>query len=175
MCCACDCTPLAWSAPPRKTAETPPCMALPRHAAGSSTGRRSSPGGRRSWGRGRDRPVCRSLCARTWGTLFSCLQPSTMRRDPLHITHTGRHGSCGSCHPAHACSCARVATCLPGSRTHAVATTPRSSGTKICTKCKPLTFAYIDENDPRLNNASWNGRGRIQNKPHMPGGFHQTR
>ena len=76
-------------------------------------------------------------------------------QDPLHITHTDRYGSCGSCHPAHARSCARVATCLPGSLTHAVATTPRSSGTKICTKCKPLTFAHIGENDPRLNSTGW--------------------
>ena len=75
-------------------------MALPRHAAGSSTGRRSNPGGRRSWGRDRGRPVCRSSCVRTWGTPFSCLQPSTMRRDPLHITYSGRHGSCGSGQPA---------------------------------------------------------------------------
>ena len=78
-----------------------PRMALPRRAAhtlGSPTGRRSSPGGRRSWGRGRGRPVCRSSCVRTWGTPFSCLQPSTMSRDPLHITHTGRHGAYG--HPA---------------------------------------------------------------------------
>ena len=130
-------------------------LTVPAHTLGSSTSRRSSPGGRRSWGRGRGRPVCRSSCVRTWGTLFSCLRSFTMLQDPLHITHTGRHGSCGSCHPAHARSCARVATCLPGSRTHAVATTPRSSGTKICTKCKPLTFAYIDENDPRLNSTGW--------------------
>ncbi len=40
------------------------------HAFGSFTGRRSSPSGRRSWGRGRDRPVCRSSCA-AHGALFS--------------------------------------------------------------------------------------------------------
>ena len=34
----------------------------------------------------------------------------------------------------HARACARVAACLPGSQTHAAATTPRSGGTKICTK-----------------------------------------
>ena len=80
-----------------------PRMALPRcasHVLGSSTRRRSSPGGRRSWGRGRGMPVCRSSCVHTWGTPFSCLQLSTMRRDPLHITHSGRHGACG--HPAYA-------------------------------------------------------------------------
>ena len=53
-------------------------------------GRRSSPGGRRSWGRGRGRPVCRSLHVRTWGTPFSCLQTYTIRQDPLHIIHSGR-------------------------------------------------------------------------------------
>ena len=74
------------------------------------TGRRSSPGGRRSWGRGRGRPVCRSSCARTWGTPFSCLQAYTIRRDPLHITHSGRHGARGSGHPAHARARAKVAT-----------------------------------------------------------------
>ena len=120
MCCACACTPLAWGAPPRKTTETPPCMALPRrasHAIGSPTGRRSSPGGRRSWGRGRGRPVCRSLCVHTWGTPFSCLQASTIRRDPFHIAYSGRHGARGSCHPTHARACARVSTCLVRRRT----------------------------------------------------------
>ena len=57
--------------PPREAAETPPCTALPRRAAGSSTGRRSSPSGRRSWGRDRGRPVCRSSYVRTWGTFLS--------------------------------------------------------------------------------------------------------
>ena len=59
--------------PPREAAETPPCTALPRRAAhvlGSSTGRRSSPGGRRSWGRGRGRPVCRSSYASAHGALL---------------------------------------------------------------------------------------------------------
>ena len=60
------------------------------HAFGSSTGHRSSPGGRRSWGRGRGRPVCRSSRVRTWGTPFSCLRAYTIRRDPLHITYSGR-------------------------------------------------------------------------------------
>ena len=86
-------------------------MASPRRAAGSSTGRRSSPGGRRSWGRGRGMPVCRSSYVRTWGTPFSCQQPSTMRRDPLHITHAGRHGACGSGYPACVRTCARAAAC----------------------------------------------------------------
>ena len=65
---------------PRETDETPPCMALPQraaHALGSPTDSRSSPGGRRSWGRGRGRPVCRSSRVRTWGTPFSCLQTYT--------------------------------------------------------------------------------------------------
>ena len=86
-------------------------MASPRRAAGSSTGRRSSPGGRRSWGRGRGRPVCRSSGIRTWGTPFSCLQASTIRRDPLHITHAGMHGACGSGYPACVRTCARAAAC----------------------------------------------------------------
>ena len=100
--------------PPREAAETSPCTALPRRAAhvlGSSTGRRSSPGGRRSWGRGRGMPVCRSSGIRTWGTPFSCLQASTIRRDPLHITHAGRHGVCGSGYPACVRTCARAAAC----------------------------------------------------------------
>ena len=98
--------------PPREATETSPCTALPRRAAhvlGSSTGRRSSPGGRRSWGRGRGRPVCRSSYVRTWGTPFSCLQASTIRRDPLHITHAGMHGACGSGYPACVRTCARAA------------------------------------------------------------------
>ena len=33
---------------------------------------------------------------------------------------------------------------------HAVATAPRSSGAKTCTKCKPLTFVHVDENDPQV-------------------------
>ena len=41
-------------------------------------------------------------------------------------------GAGGSCHPTHACACSKIATCLSGSQTYAVATTP-SSGTKICT------------------------------------------
>ena len=86
-------------------------MASPRRAAGSSTGRRSSPSGRRSWGRGRGMPVCRSSYVRTWGTPFSCLQPSTVRRDPLHITHASRHGTCGSGYPACVRTCARAAAC----------------------------------------------------------------
>ena len=59
-----------------------PCIALPQraaHAFGSPTGCRISPGWRCSWGRGRGRPVCRSSRVRTWGTPFSCLQPSIMR------------------------------------------------------------------------------------------------
>ena len=101
-------------APPREAAETPPCTALLRRAAhvlGFPTGRRSSPGGRRSWGRGRGMPVCRSSYVRTWGTPFSCQQPSTVRRDPLHITHAGRHGACGSGYPACVRTCARAAAC----------------------------------------------------------------
>ena len=100
--------------PPREAAETHPCTALPRraaHALGSSTGRRSSPSGRRSWGRGRGMPVCRSSGIRTWGTPFSCQQPSTMLRDPLHITHASRHGACGSGYPACVRTCARAAAC----------------------------------------------------------------
>ena len=60
--------------PPREAAETPPCTALPRRAAhvlGSPMGRLSDPGGRRSRGRGRGRPVCRSSPVRTWGTSLS--------------------------------------------------------------------------------------------------------
>ena len=46
----------------------------------------------------------------------------------------------------------------------------------VPTRCRPPPqFAHIDENDPRLNNAGWNGRGRVQNKPRMLGGFHQIR
>ena len=70
-----------------------PCMTLPwraEHALGSSTGRRSSPGGRRSWDRGRGRPACRSSRACTWGTPSSCLQAYAIRRDLLHITYSGR-------------------------------------------------------------------------------------
>ena len=88
-----------------------PCMALPRRAAhvlGFPTGRRSSPGGRRSWGRGRDRPVCRSSCVHTWDTPFSSLRTFTIRRDTLHITYSGRHGVRDSGHPAHAHTAARV-------------------------------------------------------------------
>ena len=33
---------------------------------------------------------------------------------------------------------------------HAVATAPRSGGAKTCAKCKPLTFAHVDENDPQV-------------------------
>ena len=33
---------------------------------------------------------------------------------------------------------------------HAVATAPRSSGAKTCTKCKPFTFVHVDENDPQV-------------------------
>ena len=79
-----------------------PRMALPQrstHAFGFSTGRRSSPGGRRSWGRDRGTPVCRSSCARTWGTPYSCLRASAMHRDPPHITYAGRRGACNSGHP----------------------------------------------------------------------------
>ena len=114
VCAKESCTPLACM-PQLVTAETPPMlrlrMASPRRAAGSSTGRRSSPGGRRSWGRGRGRPVCRSSRVRTWSTPFSCQQPSTMRRDPLHITHAGRHDACGSGYPACVRTCARAAAC----------------------------------------------------------------
>ena len=67
--------------------------------------------GRRSWGRGRGMPVCRSSGIRTWGTPFSCQQPSTMLRDPLHITHASRHGACGSGYPACVRTCARAAAC----------------------------------------------------------------
>ena len=43
-------------------------------------------------------------------------------------------------------------------------------------KCRPPPqFAHIDENDPRLNNVGWNGRGRIQNKSYTLCGFRQTR
>ena len=130
--------------PPRETAETSPCTALPRraaHAIGSPTGRQSSPGRRRGRDRGRGMHVCRSSPVRTWGTSSSWLQPSTTRRDPLHTTHTGRHGSRSSGHPAHARACSKIATCLPGSQMRTVTTTPRSSRTKICTKCKPLSFS----------------------------------
>ena len=97
-------------------------------------------------------------------------------QDPLHITHSGRHGTRGNGHSAHARACARVAACLSGSQTHAAVTIPRSGGTKICTKCRPPPqFVHIDENDPRLNNAGWNGRGRVQNKPRMLGSSYQTR
>ena len=37
-------------------------------------------------------------------------------------------------------ACARVAVCLPRSQTRATATTPRSGGTKIFTKLKPLSI-----------------------------------
>ena len=56
-------------------------------------------------------------------------------QDPLHITHSGRHGTRGNGHPAHARACARVAICLPGSQMRTVTTAP-SSRTKICTKYK---------------------------------------
>ncbi len=86
--------------PPRETTEMPsvprPCMTLPQRAAhvlGSSTGRRSSPGGRRSWGRGRGGPVCR-LYIRTRGTFLSCLQPSTKRPGSASCYPPGRHGAC---------------------------------------------------------------------------------
>ena len=112
-----------------------PRMALPQRAAhvlGSTTGRLSSPGGRRSWGRGRGMLVCRSSCVRTWGTAFSCQQPSTMRRDPLHITHSGMTVQVAAAiQPTRAC--ARVVACLSGSQTRATAATPGSGGTKICT------------------------------------------
>ena len=97
-----------------KLPKRPHATALLRRAAhvlGFPTGRRSSPGGRRSWGRGRGRPVCRSSYVRTWGTPFSCQQPSTVRRDPLHITHAGMHGACGSGYPACVRTCARAAAC----------------------------------------------------------------
>ena len=128
--------PYMWHSNPTSLPMLRPCIALPQraaHALGSSTGRRSSLDGRRSWGRGRGRPVCRSSGIRTWGTPFSCLRPSTMRRDPLHITHSGRHGARSNGHPAHARACAKVATCLPGSQMHTAATIPRSNGTKIFT------------------------------------------
>ena len=62
--------------------------------------------------------------------------PAAIRhaQDPLHITHSGRHGTRGNGHPAHARACAKVAACLSGSQTHAAATILRSGGTKICTK-----------------------------------------
>ena len=47
-------------------------------------------------------------------------------------------------------ACARVAVCLLGWQMHAVATAPRSSRAKTCTKCKPLTFVHVDENDPQV-------------------------
>ena len=119
-----------------------PRMTLPRrasHVLGFPTGHRSSPGGRRSWDRGRDRPVCRSSCVRTWGTTFSCQQPSTMRRDPLHITHSGRHGTRGSCHPTHSRACARVSTCLVRRRT--LPPQLRVAELKFLpTKCRPHLF-----------------------------------
>ena len=61
-----------------------PRMALPRraaHALGSPTGRRSGPGGRRSRGRGRGWPACRSSPVRTRGTSLSWLRPSTRCRE----------------------------------------------------------------------------------------------
>ena len=63
--------------------------------------------GQRSW------HACMSIiiCIRTWGTPFSCQQASTIRRDPLHITHAGRHGACGSGYPACVRTCARAAAC----------------------------------------------------------------
>ena len=33
---------------------------------------------------------------------------------------------------------------------HTVATAPKSSEAKTCTKCKPLTFVHVDENDPQV-------------------------
>ena len=72
------------------------------HAFGSPTGRRSSPGGRRSWGRGRGRPVCRSSRVRTWDTPFSCLQTSTKRQGTASYYSFWQDGAGGSCHPAHA-------------------------------------------------------------------------
>ena len=113
-----------------------PRMASPQRAAhvlGSPTGRRSSPGGRRSWGRGRGRPVCRSSRVRTWGTPFSCLQTSTKRQGTASYYSFWQDGAGGSCHPAHTRACAKVAACLRESQTRAAATTPRSGGTKIFT------------------------------------------
>ena len=62
--------------------------------------------GQRSW------HACMSIiwCPHM-GTPFSCQQPSTMLRDPLHITHASRHGACGSGYPACVRTCARAAAC----------------------------------------------------------------
>ena len=126
---------------PTKTAETPLCTASPQraaHALGSHTGRRSSPGGRRNWGRGRGRPVCRSSRVRTWGIPFSCLQTSTKRQGTASYYSFWQDGAGGSCHPAHARACARVPpVCLDRRR----ALPPQLRGVAelkfVLTKCRP--------------------------------------
>ena len=157
-----------------------PCMALPQraaHALGSSTGRRSSPGGRRSWGRGRGRPVCRSSGIRTWGTLFSCLRPFTMLRIRfILLILADTVPVAAAIRPTRAPAPGSPPACLDRRRT----LPPRFRGAAELkfapSKCRPPPqFVHIDENDPRLNNAGWNGRGRVQNKPRMLGGSYQTR
>ena len=53
---------------------------------------------------------------------------------------------------------------------HAVATAPRSSGAKTCTKCKPLTFVHVDENDPQVEQCkSERGEGSKISRIHYVG------
>ena len=172
--------PYMWHSNPTSLHMLRPCIALPQraaHALGSSTGRRSSLDGRRSWGRGRGRPVCRSSGIRTWGTLFSCLRPFTMLRIRFILLILADTVPVATAiQPTRAPAPGSPPACLDRRRT----LPPRFRGAAELkfapSKCRPPPqFVHIDENDPRLNNAGWNGRGRVQNKPRMPGGFHQTR
>ena len=53
---------------------------------------------------------------------------------------------------------------------HAVATAPKSSGAKTCTKCKPLTFVHVDENDPQVKQCkSERGEGSKISRIHYVG------
>ena len=53
---------------------------------------------------------------------------------------------------------------------HAVATASRSSGAKTCTKCKPLTFVHVDENDPQVEQCkSERGEGSKISRIHYVG------
>ena len=40
---------------------------------------------------------------------------------------------------------------------------------------EPYSLHIVEGNGPGSSGAGWNGGGRVQNKPNMPGGFRQTR